>query len=336
MIVFNFDLSDVTVSKHGCRGAVSSSPRLPGGRISAEHLKPLARLMEPDGLPTEDNMDDLSQDLFGPGSLMSCDSETPDLLLQDPPRSPGGAALRPHVHFLLSLCALHRVGVEARLFSPDGLSGSVLADTVCHLLRCVAASCGNPPAPGFPPDLVLRACQVAARALELLCSPRWPSVEFMRRVEELLKQLTEVLLHSKQPSGAAERLTQYLIALGSSRISKSFLIRHIISEIGSVADQLWQASQEPLGLEVFPVDRYQNSGHLLGILEELLQDSEVARCRVEEEETGFLRLLERRLFLLSEEFPLFSVYMWRIRNLLGSSDRSDVGQGTQGTGAYTN
>jgi len=34
-----------------------------------------------------------------------------------------------------------------------------------------------------------------------------------------------------------------LIALGNSSISKSFLIRHILSEINAVADQLWQASQ---------------------------------------------------------------------------------------------
>ncbi|XP_013873404.1 meiosis-specific protein MEI4 isoform X2 [Austrofundulus limnaeus] len=244
---------------------------------------------------TEDNMDALSQDLFSPGSLVSCagpqldcDSETPDLLLQDPPvlppppgpcGGPGGSSLRPHVHFLLSLCALQRAecsgGAEARFFGPDGTVGSVTADTVCHLLRCVVAACRDPPAPGLPPDLVLRACQVASRALELLCAPRRPSVELMRRVEEPLKELIQTLLLSKRASRAAGRMVEYLVALGSSRILKSFVIRHIVSEISSVADQLLQASQEASGLEVFPVDRYQNSCHLLWILEVLLQNSEV-------------------------------------------------------------
>lgn len=42
---------------------------------------------------------------------------------------------------------------------------------------------------------------------------------------------------------AAEELMEYLIAVGSSRMSASFLIRHILSEISALADQLWQAFQ---------------------------------------------------------------------------------------------
>lgn len=36
---------------------------------------------------------------------------------------------------------------------------------------------------------------------------------------------------------------EYVIALGSSRMSASLLVRHILSEIGALADQLWQAFQ---------------------------------------------------------------------------------------------
>ncbi|CAB1440465.1 unnamed protein product [Pleuronectes platessa] len=75
-------------------------------------------------------------------------------------------------------------------------------------------------------------------------------------------------------------------------------------------------------LDQFPVDRYHNSCHLFWILEQLLQNSEVP-CRVEpgSEQTGFLRHLEQHLLLLSDEFPLFSIYMWRIGSLLTSSGR---------------
>ncbi|XP_023134987.2 meiosis-specific protein MEI4 [Amphiprion ocellaris] len=303
----------------------------------------------------DNKMDDASQDLFGPGSEVysaepDCGSETPELLQLPPDRaitlpappahpssfhgSPQGDTLFPHVKFLQSLCALHRVegnnrGLEALWFSPGGDAGCVLMDTVCQLLESVVVACKDPPALG-PRDLVLQACQTAARAMDLYCSQRLPSVEFMRRVEEPLKELTRTLLHRNQPSRlqAAEKLMECLIALGSSSMSKSFLIRHILSEISALADQLWQAFQaqeDSSGLDKFPVDQYQNSCHLFWILEALLQKSKVA-CRVEvgSEQMVFLSHLEQRVFLLSDEFPLFSICMWRIGGLLASLERNDA------------
>uniref|UniRef100_A0A8P4KQY7 Meiosis-specific, MEI4 homolog (S. cerevisiae) n=1 Tax=Dicentrarchus labrax TaxID=13489 RepID=A0A8P4KQY7_DICLA len=284
-------------------------------------------------------------DLFGPESVAystdlqpDCDSETPELLLPDPepavpspqlhlPSSPHRKALLPHVQFLQSLCALHRVeessrGLESLWFRPDGGAGLVLVDSVCQLLDSVVAACREPPLLG-PTDLVLQACQVAARAMDLFCSQRLPSVEFMRRVEKSLRELTGMLLHCNQLSGV-KKLMEYLITLGSSSMSKSFLIRHILSQISTLADQLWQAFQvrESFGLIKFPMDQYQNSCCLFWILEELLQKSKVP-CRVEvgSEQAGFLSHLERRIFLLSNEFPMFSISMWRIGGLLTVSDR---------------
>ncbi|XP_044026083.1 meiosis-specific protein MEI4 isoform X3 [Siniperca chuatsi] len=113
--------------------------------------------------------------------------------------------------------------------------------------------------------------------MDLFCSQRLPSVEFMRRVEASLRELTGMLLHSNHISRlqTAEKLTEYLIALGSSSMSNSFLIRHILSQISALADRLWQAFQEKesSGLDKFPVDQYQNSCHLFWIVEELLQKS---------------------------------------------------------------
>ncbi|XP_041832502.1 meiosis-specific protein MEI4 isoform X4 [Melanotaenia boesemani] len=239
--------------------------------------------------------DDMSQDLFGPGSSVYSaelqpdgESETPKDLLTAPELPPRLLPSPfPHVCFLQSLCALHRVegnrrGLEALWFSPDGDMVSVLVDTVCQLLDPVVAACRDPPALG-PPDLVLQACQVAARAMELFCSQRMPSVELVRRVEEALRELTQMLLYSHQPGQVQ----------GSS------------------------------GLDQFPVHQYQNSCHLFWILEKLLQKSEVDGCRLEamSEQMDLLSQLEQHVFLLSEEFPLFSIYMWRIGGLLTASHR---------------
>ncbi|XP_030578016.1 meiosis-specific protein MEI4 isoform X2 [Archocentrus centrarchus] len=252
-------------------------------------------------------MDDPSQDLFGSGSVgfseelqPDCDSETPDVFQQNaeppaaspPPPVPSGHreedALCPHVQFLQSLCALHRVegrgkGLEALWFGRDGDAGSVLADTVCRLLDSVVAACRDPSVLGSH-NLVLKACQVAARAMDLYCSQRLPSAELMRRGEEPLRELSRMLLHSDQPGRAQH---------------------------GSV-------------LDAFPVARYHNSCRLFGVLEELLQRPEVAsRVEVGSERAVFLSHVEQRVFLLSDEFPLFSIRMWRIGGLLGSLNRQD-------------
>ncbi|TKS75325.1 Meiosis-specific protein MEI4 [Collichthys lucidus] len=216
----------------------------------------------------DETMDISSQDLFGPESVGFSDSDTPDLLLDDlrpaipshqPPQppvpssddgGPRGKASLPHVHFLQSLCSLHRVeessrGLESLWFHPDGGVDSVLVDSVCQLLDSVVAACRDHlPLPG-PCDFVLEGCRVAAQAMELFCSQRLPSVEFMRRVEEPLTALTGMLLQSNQLSGlrAAEKLMEYLITLGSCSMSQAFLIRHVLSQISALADQLWQAFQ---------------------------------------------------------------------------------------------
>ncbi|XP_060947943.1 meiosis-specific protein MEI4 [Limanda limanda] len=288
-----------------------------------------------------------SQDLFGPSQPQpDCDSATPELLQEDPrpaaspPQPPTASslherAMHPHVHFLQALCALHRAagdqrGLEALWFSPDGGAGSVLADSVCQLLHSVAVACRDPPPLG-PCDLVLQACRVAARAMDLFCSQRIPSAEFLRRVEGSLSDLTAMLLLNP-PGRTAEKLMEYLLALGSSNMSKSFVIRHLLSQVSAVADQLWlllqvitDQSRPPDAisrLDQFPVDRYHNSCRLLWILEQLLQNPEVrGRLETGSEQTSFLRHLEQHLLLLSEEFPLFTIYMWRIGSLLTSSGR---------------
>uniref|UniRef100_A0A3P8TVJ7 Meiosis-specific, MEI4 homolog (S. cerevisiae) n=1 Tax=Amphiprion percula TaxID=161767 RepID=A0A3P8TVJ7_AMPPE len=263
-----------------------------------------------------------------------CGSETPELLQLPPDRaitlpappahpssfygSPQGDTLFPHVKFLQSLCALHRVegnnrGLEALWFSPGGDAGCVLMDTVCQLLESVVVACKDPPALG-PRDLVLQACQTAARAMDLYCSQRLPSVEFMRRVEEPLKELTRTLLHRNQPSRVSDGI------YGEHKIFLNYfsdgchLEVKIISSFGAV--QL-KGKMDKNKQHCFPVDQYQNSCHLFWILEALLQKSKVA-CRVEvgSEQMVFLSHLEQRVFLLSDEFPLFSICMWRIGGLL--------------------
>uniref|UniRef100_A0A096M2R1 Meiotic double-stranded break formation protein 4 n=1 Tax=Poecilia formosa TaxID=48698 RepID=A0A096M2R1_POEFO len=250
--------------------------------------------------------------------LISVDP-TPDLLLHSRLQTdPWSDALLPHMRFLQSLCSVQRLDGSSVALAPEGHGGSAASETVFLLLDSVAVACRAPLLPGLP-DLLPQASRAASRALDLLCCGR-PSLDLRRRLEEALRQLTQMLLHSPRPGRAAEKLKESLVALGSSSVSKSLLVRLILSEIGSLAEQLWQTSQvqESSALRTFPLDRYQNSCHLLWVLERLLSSPDRAWWRPELEavQTAFLHRLELLVFLLWDEFPLFSILMWRIGKLL--------------------
>ncbi|XP_023809028.1 meiosis-specific protein MEI4 isoform X2 [Oryzias latipes] len=237
-------------------------------------------------------VDDTSQDLFSPGSAVGGADLQPNRisfepLTQDPKLNIPTPQLLPfcqtndsHLRFLRSLCGLQQLkgnsrGQEALWFGHDGEMCSVFADTMCQLLDSVVAAC-RPPATVGPTDLVLQACQVAAQALDLFCSQRMPSVELLSRMEEPLRELTQMLLHSKQPSRVQE-------------------------------------CSEP---DNFPLDSYLNSCQLFWMVENLLQRSRAEGRRVEAGSnlTSLLGQLEQRVFLLSDEFPLFSIYVYRIKD----------------------
>uniref|UniRef100_A0A3Q4GHK9 Meiosis-specific, MEI4 homolog (S. cerevisiae) n=1 Tax=Neolamprologus brichardi TaxID=32507 RepID=A0A3Q4GHK9_NEOBR len=249
-----------------------------------------------------------------------CDSETPKLFLHkaepaaasSPPLVPCShrdeAALHPHVQFMQSMCALHRVdgnsrGVEALWFGCDGDVGSVLADTVCQLLDSVAAACRDSSTLGSH-NLLLKACQIAAQAMDLYCSLQLPSAELVRRVEEPLRKLSRMLLHSDWPDGVSTGKPSPRLELYSYRFKLLSAGWRGFGRDGSV-------------LDTFPIDRYQKSCYLFTVLEELLQKPEVAhRVEMGPEQLEFLSHVEQQVFLLSDEFPLFSIRMWGIRGLL--------------------
>ncbi|KAK5903070.1 hypothetical protein CgunFtcFv8_006882 [Champsocephalus gunnari] len=170
-------------------------------------------------------------------------SPLPSLLLllppspSRPPSVPRGETHLPQVRFLQALLSLQRANGPL-CFGADG--GALLVDSVCCLLVSVVRLCRDAPPPG-PGESVLQACHVSASSMEMFCSHRLPDADFRRRVEAALRDLTEMLLHSKgiHRVQSSEKLMQYLITLGKSRMSKSFLLRQLLSQISALADRLW-------------------------------------------------------------------------------------------------
>ncbi|KAL0967296.1 hypothetical protein UPYG_G00250420 [Umbra pygmaea] len=269
------------------------------------------------------------------------DSEPPvfPLVTTTPPQIPfsrlcevgaQGRAMLLHTQFLQSLFGLDRVegeAVWARGLSPgrDG-DGAVVADSLCRLLTCVVAASRD--ASDQPVrSLVLHGSRVAAQALECWLALRQPSMQFVGHMESALKELTGMLLHNDQLNRFQdqERLTECLVLLGRSHFLKNFLIAHLLSEISLLAEHLWIACQgeRAEGHNQLDVSRYENSFYLFWLLEQLLQAEQGppgAPGRTGLDWRTDLRALqsslERSILVLSDDFPLFVLYMWRIGALL--------------------
>lgn len=74
---------------------------------------------------------------------------------------------------------------------------------------------------------------------------------------------------------------------------------------------------------VYDITQYENIFHLCMILEQLLQnDTEESNTSSSdyagEEKIKFLKNLDQIILHLSDEFPLFSLYLWRVSVLLNS------------------
>uniref|UniRef100_A0AAY5KRU5 Meiosis-specific protein MEI4 n=1 Tax=Esox lucius TaxID=8010 RepID=A0AAY5KRU5_ESOLU len=232
----------------------------------------------------------------------------------------GKAALL-HMQFLQSLLGLSRLG-------PDGDGdGSVMADSVSQLLTCLAAAASGDVRPLTPQSLLGQASRVAARAVDAWLSHREPPPRFAAHVEGVLDELVGMLLCNDQLNRfrVQERLTECLVLLGGSCYLRSLLISHGLSEINRMAEHLWITCQgeSSEGPGQFDVTLYENSFYLFRLLEQLLQASQRpsgltggTSQRWSPDLGALQRSQEHRLLRLSEDFPLFVLYMWRIRPLL--------------------
>ncbi|XP_053736600.1 meiosis-specific protein MEI4 isoform X1 [Synchiropus splendidus] len=288
-----------------------------------------------------------SLQLYDSDQSMTQDLELPDLQpqhvtqnLPSPPADPRQRVFLPHFHFLQALSSLKRLSRsegarDSWWLEPDG--GSLLVETVVQLLDAVVLVTQDSVL-RTPSDLILVACQDSVKTLDLLCCRLLQSEDLRKRVQDVLQQLTSTLLdtdHSSQLE-AAEVLVQCLTVLGRSSMAGSFLIRHLLSQVSAVANRLWRMLQDASDLDTFPADQYQNSCYLFQVLEQLLQSPKLRHLgRTGPELPQFLRHLEHRVFWMSEEFPLFSLYMWRMRLWLTCGDRAFQEEAAHISGAVT-
>ncbi|KAK9956331.1 hypothetical protein ABG768_014073 [Culter alburnus] len=215
-----------------------------------------------------------------------------------------------HMQFLQCLSGLRRV-CELSLCR----DGDVVWDSVVQLLDSVVevfrqAHVGQPL---HHPEQLHHATQMVAQTLSLGGTRHGCSVQHFSKVEDLLMEMISLLLNNQQFNAFSVHgvLSECLLALGGSCVLRTSFIQLLMSQTIQLAQQLWETcekSREELQHQMDWI-RYQNSFYVFWMLEQLAQDTD---CNVNQE---LLIHLETKALTLADEFPLFSLYMWRIGGL---------------------
>ncbi|XP_066036637.1 meiosis-specific protein MEI4 [Chamaea fasciata] len=143
-----------------------------------------------------------------------------------------------------------------------------------------------------------------------------------KKMEEFKKNLIQIILRNRSVNRfqALHSVSETLGLLGRNNILRNSLISLLLSEVRQFAEQLLQAHQVQ---SVYDITQYENGFFLCMILEQLLQN-ETEESNISssdyggEEKIKFLKNLDQIILHLSDEFPLFSLYLWRVSVLLNS------------------
>ncbi|NXA14526.1 MEI4 protein, partial [Sapayoa aenigma] len=144
-----------------------------------------------------------------------------------------------------------------------------------------------------------------------------------KKLEEFKKNLIQIILRNNSVNRFQElhSVSQTLVLLGRNHILRNSSISLLLSEVRQFAEQLLQAHQVQ---SMYNITQYENIFPLCMILEQLLQneteESNISSSDYEgEEKIRFLKNLDQIILHLSDEFPLFSLYLWRVSVLLNSA-----------------
>uniref|UniRef100_A0A8C5JQA7 Meiotic double-stranded break formation protein 4 n=1 Tax=Junco hyemalis TaxID=40217 RepID=A0A8C5JQA7_JUNHY len=231
------------------------------------------------------------------------------------------------VHFLQRLLEIRKLserGVLQADFSELENDSFTICNSVSQLLDGLTFFYNSPkfPAPGFLTEGV---CVLLSLITDTKLSNHVLKKCF-KKIEEFKKNLIQVILGNRSVNRfqALHSVSQTLGLLGGNNILRNSLIPLLLSGVRHFAEQLLQAHQAQ---SVYDIAQYENIFLLCMILEQLLQN-ETEESTISssdyggEEKIKFLKNLDQVILQLSDEFPLFSLYLWRVSVLLNSGSQS--------------
>ncbi|XP_039770799.1 meiosis-specific protein MEI4 [Ornithorhynchus anatinus] len=201
---------------------------------------------------------------------------------------------------------------------PGGSDASAVPEAAARLLDGLVAFGGDP---GFPfPGVLVGATGALTRWVD---DPEL-SAAVLRRCRPKLEDLKKILVRTILRDGSVNRfqrqhfIYQSVDLLGRCGGLRKSVVSLLFSEVNGFIEELKSVRQAQA---FYDVTRYENTFWILTLLERLLEagreESGGARPDPEDREIQtFLRQVDPVILQLSDDFTLFSVYVWRLSMLL--------------------
>ncbi|XP_054827349.1 meiosis-specific protein MEI4 [Eublepharis macularius] len=150
-----------------------------------------------------------------------------------------------------------------------------------------------------------------------------------RKLEDSIKRLVAIVLNNSNLNRfqVQDSISHALVSLGKCSTLRNSTISLLFREVSRFAEELQHMNKVQAKYAI----QYENIFFLCQVLEQLLErgtEQENAACSVcdEEEKKKFLQNLDQAIFHLSDEFPLFCIYLWRLGTLLNAAEIQTGGE----------
>ncbi|XP_040839094.1 meiosis-specific protein MEI4 [Ochotona curzoniae] len=303
---------------------------------NGENLSSQLQAQEPNSentlTPMEDSGCDLSNEQRTEPSELSqnfVESCNPTAFLPLPlvkrPYITSGNPLSSHMQFFQHLLELKNLTESGSLktdLTPFQKDSSIVCDSVLQLLNGLIAFYRNPKLP------LSSFWAEAVGILAKLITDSNLSKQILKKCSEKLEEFEKTLIQAILGNNNLNRfqmqhcISQNLVTLGRCSILRKSIISLLLSEVNHFADDLVAINQAQSS---YDATHYENIFSLFWVLEQLLQKKiEEANTSStghnEEEIKKFLNKQDEIIFQLSDTFPLFTCYLWRIGILLNSAE----------------
>ncbi|XP_023400067.2 meiosis-specific protein MEI4 [Loxodonta africana] len=237
--------------------------------------------------------------------------------------------LSSHMQFLQHLLELKNVTESDSL--KTGLSQfendySAVSDSVFQLLDGLITFYSNPQIP-FSSFWTEAVCMLARLFSDYNLSNHILK-KCSKKLEEFEKTLLQVILRNNHINRfqVQHYISQSLVTLGSCSLLRKSIVSLLLSEVNSFAGDLEAITQVQASYDVI---RYENIFFLFWVLEQLLQketeEGNTSSIRHDDQEIKkFLQKHDQTIFHLSDTFPLFTFYLWRLGILFNSAEIETV------------